>query len=278
MLHFFRTPPLLDDNSADWIFSATAWVLKNFDHVDFFQRTPLVLPSNEFFPGRVHSVDEKAGTIFQHTLRYAGLAHWPFELKSQRALMTSPVADEACLLPPQPQSELSVIQRHSYTVSAYAASDLTQIPVIITESPLFAFYNPEQTLKPEDMAASFAHVLAQHLIIQAQQLPPGGQAYFAEGSELLASMMGFGVLLTNSAYTFRGGCGSCYNAMANRQPALGELENVFVLALFCRLKGIAYKAVRPHLKQHLRSSYKRALKQIDRRFDEVNAFKRLSNC
>jgi len=54
-------------------------------------------------------------------------------------------------------------------------------------------------------------------------------------------MIGYGVLLANSAYTFGGGCGSCYNATANRQPALTKLENVFALALFYQLKGIGFK-------------------------------------
>lgn len=127
----------------------------------------------------------------------------------------------------------------------------------------------------EDMSASYAHVIAQHLIIQSTLPPPGGMQFFAEASEVLASMMGFGVLLSNSAYTFRGGCGSCYNAMANRQPALTESDSVFVLALFCRLKGITDKEATRYLKKHLRSSYKRALRQIDERIGEVNELKRL---
>jgi len=83
-------------------------------------------------------------------------------------------------------------------------------------------------------------------------------------------------LLANSAYTFCGGCGSCYNAMANRQPALTELDSVFTLALFCRLKGIKTKAATQHLKKHLKSSYKQAVKQIDQRLEQVNDLKQLA--
>jgi hypothetical protein len=263
----FNSKPLIDAVSADFIFTTVAWALQNFDHDEFFKRTRLVAPSNEFFPGRVNSVDEKAHNIFQHTLRYAGLSHWPFELRSMIARET----DSECQVQPAPQPELALIHRNS-SLGAHGET----VPVIISQQPLFVFYNPQQTLKPEDLSASYAHVIAQHLIIQSQQLPPGGNQYFGEASEVLAAMMGFGVLLSNSAYSFRGGCGSCYNAMANRQPALTELDNVFALALFCRLKGIPYKEATMHLKNHLRSSYKQAVKQVDQRLEQVNELKRLA--
>lgn len=259
----FRTRALVDQTTEDFIFSTVAWALHNFDHDEFFQRTRLVEPTNEFFPGRVNSVHEKAQNIFQHTLRYSGLSHWPFELKS----MIEYELNSECQLQPQPQPELEYVHRNS-------AIELP-VPIIMTEQPLFIFYNPQQTLKPEDLSASYAHVIAQHLMIQKGLLPPGGNRFFAEASEILASIMGFGVLLSNSAYTFRGGCGSCYNAMANRQPALTELDNVFVLALFSRLKGIRYTQATRHLKKHLRPSFKRAVKQIDRRLAQVNDFKML---
>ncbi len=273
---FFQPKPLLDENSADFIFSTVAWVLQNFDHEEFFNRARLVAPSNEFFSGRVSSVDEKAQNIFQHTLRYAGLRHWPFDLRS----MVEREVNSECQVQPAPQDELALIHRNSFPQASMADEGADaygmQVPVIITPQPLFVFYNPQQTLKPEDLSASYAHVIAQHLIIQSQQLPPGGNQFFAEASEVLASMMGFGVLLANSAYTFRGGCGSCYNAMANRQPALTELDSVFTLALFCRLKGIKTKAATQHLKKHLQGSYKQAVKQINQRLEQVNDLKQLA--
>lgn len=259
-----KPKPLVDENTADFIFSTVAWVLQNFDHEEFFTRTRLIAPTNEFFPGRVSSVDEKANTIFQHTLRYTGLLRWPFELRS----LVDPGLNSESEMQPSPQPELAAIHRNSFPQGLDAS-----VPVIITEQPLFVFYNPQQTLKPEDLSASYAHVIAQHLIIQSGQLPPGGGQFFAEASEVLASMMGFGVLLTNSAYTFRGGCGSCYNAMANRQPALSELDNVFALALFCHLKGISYTKATKHLKKHLKPNYKKAAKQVIEKIKKDNNLK-----
>lgn len=263
VLSLFKSKPLVDQETADWVFETFAWALQHFDADEFFNRTQLVLPSNEFFPGRVSSVEEKADNIFQHTQRYAGLKRWPLQLLSSQQLQQDP----QCQIPPAPQAALEHITRDS---NSETAGEL-----IPTEQPLQVFYNPQQTLKPEDMAASYAHVLAQHLVVQGRILPPGGQNLFAEASELLAGFMGFGVLLANSSYTIRGGCGSCYNAMANRQPALTEYDNVFVLALFCQLKGIDRKTATRYLKKHLHSPYKLAVKQIEAEPDKLAALQQL---
>jgi hypothetical protein len=271
MPSFIKPRPLIDESSAEFIFTTVAWVLKNFDQDEFFKRTRLIAPNNDFFPGRVSSVEEKAANIFQHTLHYTGLRHWPFELRS----MIERETNSQCQIEPAAQDELALIYRNSHYGEQKGGED-QEVPVIMTSQPLFVFFNPQQTLKPEDLSASYAHVIAQHMMIQSKQPPPGGNQCFAEASEVLASMMGFGVLLTNSAYTFRGGCGSCYNAMANRQPALTEIDNVFVLALFCHLKGIAVSDATRHLKKHLRSNYKQALKQIEQRLERVNELKSIT--
>ncbi len=248
MLQLFRSRPLIEAASADWIFAAYEWALQHFDSEDFFQRSRLVQPTNSFFPGRVDSVHAKADNIFQHTLAHAGLSHWPFQLQAPEAFHNAPA----------PQLPLNGITRHSDTASLPAL-----IPADATAPVLYITYNPQQTLKPEDLASSYAHLIAQHLVGQSRQLPPGGADYLAEGTELLAVFMGFGVMLANSAYTFRGSCGSCYNSQANRQATLSEDEVIFALALYCRLKGIATTEACRHLKSHLKKSFKRALKQIN---------------
>jgi len=263
MFSLFNNKPLIDTHTADWVFATFGWALQHFDALEFFQRTQLIQPSNAFFPGRVSSVAEKAANIFAHSQRYAGLSHWPLQLVSTQQLARQP----DCQLTPIPQPELCDISRDSRVSAEPTEQGSLQ--------PLPVFYNPQQTLKPEDMAASYAHVMAQHMVIQRGVLPPGGQALFAEASELLAGFMGFGVLLANSSYTIRGGCGSCYNAMANRQPALTEYDNVFVLALFCTLKGIDRKTATRYLKKHLQGPYKLALKQIEAQPDKLAALQPL---
>ena len=77
--------------------------------------------------------------------------------------------------------------------------------------------------------------------------------------------MGFGVMLANSAYTFRGSCARCYNPRANRQASLSEAESVYALALFAHRKQIPRGDVFKHLKPYLKTSYKVAVRQIERR-------------
>ncbi|QUM76852.1 hypothetical protein HWV00_11725 [Moritella sp. 24] len=258
MLNFFRTNPLIDDASCDWMFDTFSWALMHFDHQEFFQRTQLIQPTNDYFPGNVDSRHGMADTIFNNVVKYAGLGHWPLQLQAPQCFSNQPPA----LL------DLSAIQRDSSTKS--------NLPALIASQPLAMTYNPQQASKPGDLASSYAHHLAQHLVAQSQKLPPGGNEYFNASTEVVAIFMGFGVMMANSAYTFRGGCGSCYNAQANRQATLSEDNVIFALALFCRLKAIPTAEATKHLKGYLRRNFKQALKQIDRepaRLQQLLTFK-----
>lgn len=243
MLNIFQRRPFIEQQSAEWIFDTFYWVLTNFDSKEFFARSRLVQPTNEYFSGSVDSVHGKAENVFNHTLKYTGLSHWPFKLQAPEEFINSPL----------PQLNIGNFNRDSSDVN---------LPALAKEQPLYITYNPQQTLKPEDLASSFAHLIAQHTVYQSQKLPPGGAEYLAEATEVFAIVMGFGVVFANSAYTFRGGCGSCYNAQANRQATLSENEVLFSLAIYCRLKDIPTEDATRHLKKHLRSGYKSALKQV----------------
>ena len=258
MLSFLKSKPLIEQSSADWIFEAYEWAITHFDSQEFFSRSRLIQPTNEFFAGSVNSVHEKAETVYKHTLNYAGLVHWPFQLQAPEQYQY------------KPSQQLSLNADDNSAVVARVSSGST-LPVIVSDEPLFMTYNPQQTLKPEDLSSSFAHIMAQYLVIQSQSFPPGGPDYFAEGTEVLAIFMGFGVMFANSAYTFRGGCGSCYNGQSNRQATLSESEVLFSMALYCTLKQIPTAEATRYLKKHLKSGYKRALKQINSQTGKVEA-------
>lgn len=262
MLSIFKSKPLIDQSSADWIFEVFEWALIHFDNDEFFSRSRLIQPTNEYFAGSVSSVYEKAETIYKHTLNYTGLAHWPFVLQPP----------EQYRYKPSPQ--IAINKDDGQRGIARNSSGAT-MPMISSQEPLFITYNPQQTLKPEDLSSSFAHMIAQYLVFQTQYFPPGGPDYFAEGTEVLAIFMGFGVMFANSAYTFRGGCGSCYNGQSNRQATLSENEVLFSMALYCKLKQIPTSEATRHLKKHLRSGYKQALKQIDQQPDKLEALLKL---
>jgi hypothetical protein len=70
------------------------------------------------------------------------------------------------------------------------------------------------------------------------------------------------VIFANTAYQFKGGCGSCNNRNLNRQAALPELETVYALALFSVIKDVDIKPIKKQLKPHLYKPFRQAYKEI----------------
>ncbi|NRB40721.1 MAG: hypothetical protein HRU20_20005 [Pseudomonadales bacterium] len=255
MLGLFNTQAPIDEESINWIFSCFSWALENFDARFFEKNTQLILLDENFFPGSFDSVHAMASGIFARVQDYSGLQHWPFELVEPEAFQATPIMLQAALShSPRGQKK---------EISAYSA-DYHPLPIS---------YQPQQINKPDALAASFAHLLAQHQLFQAQIDPPGGKETLPQATEIIAVMMGFGLLMANTAYTFRGGCGSCYNPAENRQAALSENHTLYALALFCHLKGIDNKVPLKQLKKHLRGIYKRAYKDITNRQEQLQQLK-----
>ncbi len=250
ILSFLEKKPLLEDASSQWIFSAFSWALEQFDAELFYSDTILVLPSNEYFPGRADSMDGMAGLIFDQVKRYAGISHWPTQIADQNS----------CPLINTPKIQIQGALRGPDGIVQEQVSD---------EQRLLIPYNPQQLNNPEAMIASFAHIVAHYLGQMAKEPPPGGSEYWPHVTELLAIYIGFGLMFANSAFTFRGGCGSCYNPNANRDAYLSEIETTYALAIFAVLKEIPDSEVTRHLKKHLRGVYRRAAREIRAREDDV---------
>ncbi|UTW45008.1 hypothetical protein KFE80_11565 [bacterium SCSIO 12696] len=254
MLSLLKPKPVIDDDSVSWLLDCFHWAISEYDR-QAFQECPLVLPSNDFFPDRVNSVHGMAQAIFSRVTQYAGLNHWPFILVSPENFIPAPV----------PRLSLDTHQRGDIQ----AASDPHSPQLIIS-------YQPQQTKQPQAMAASFSHLVAQHLVYQSGQTPPGGNDYLSQATEVVAIFMGFGLLITNSAYQFRTGCGSCYDPAANRNAVLSERESLVALAIFCHLKGIDNRHLFQHLKGHLKGTYKRAQKQLQSYHSELAQLKQFA--
>ena len=250
MFGIFNNKPILDEDSAHWLFDTFAWCLANFDADVFYKETILVVPSNKHFPGRESSAQGMANLIFEQVKEYAGLKHWPYRLIGP----DTPVSNE------QQPLKIEGPLRGSKSI----------VPSTVDDAHRFVVpYNPEQIKKPEALIASYAHILAHYLGTMAKELPPGGEDYWPHATEVLSVFMGFGLMIANSAYTFRGGCGSCYNPLAERTAYLSQDEATYALAIFCVLKGIPNQDVLPHLKKYLRPVFKNAVKEIKQRKDEI---------
>ncbi len=255
MFSLFNKPSLLDEDSILWMFDTYTWAMDEFDAEYFFRHSDLILPTNEFFPGRADSHDAMAALIFQQVARYIGISHWPVRV----------VAEQAC----------QIANNSQFTVEGpLRQKQESPAPQLPAQHSLEIPYNPNQVSNPEGMIASFAHIVAFYLGQMAKQPPPGGRELWPQSTELLAIFFGFGLMFANSAYTFRGGCGSCYNPLATRDAYLNERQSTYALAIFSVLKNIPDKLVQKHLKKHLKGFYKRSTRDVSGRL-QTNEHNRL---
>lgn len=240
-----------------WLFDTFTWALKNFDAALFRDHSVLVQPNDRFFPGRVNSVEGMAQLIGERVKGYAGLSHWPTRLQDARQ----------CLLESTPQLLLQGPARTGSGVEPAQVEESQRLPIL---------YDPALINNPEAMIASFAHTFAHYLGTLAQEPPPGGEENWPHITEVLATFLGFGLIMANSAHNVRiPRCGSCGPAPVDRQSFLSEHDMTYALAIFCALKGIPNSGVLPHLKSSLRGFYKQSAKEVAGREEALQQLRAL---
>lgn len=240
----FKSKPLLDDATVQWLFDCYGWALQQFDARVFRDESVLVLPNDRFFPGRVNSVEGMANLIFDKVKEYAGVKHWPTQLVDGRQCAAQPLA--------------------RLDIAGPLRGGKAVIPETIEESQrLLIPYDPALINNPEAMIATLSHQLAHYLASLGTEPPPGGEQNLAQATEVLAVFLGFGLMFANSAFNVRiPRCGSCAPQPVDRQSFLSQYDTTYALAIFCVLKEIPNRAVLPHLKGSLRGFYKNAVKQV----------------
>lgn len=239
---FFKAKPVIDETTREWIFDTFAWCIAQLDGDFFQQNSELILPNNTFYPGSVSSVEEMAETIFANTIKYSGMTSWPIKLVSATNFTQKPM--------PQLLFE-STLRGENCKLANKEAVPAIEIA-----------FHPSQLNQPQDLIAYLVQIQASILISQNGMLAPSGKEVLAQTIDLVACFMGFGVVFANTAYQFKGGCGSCNNRSLNRQAALPEIETVYALALFCVIKGCDIKQVKKELKSHLYKPFRQAHKEI----------------
>jgi hypothetical protein len=250
--NLFTPKPALDEPSIAWIFAVFAWALRWFDAGYFRDQTLLIAPTNDFFPGRVDSVQGMAELIFRATTGYAGMGHWPLRLMPPEAGI--PIAPPRLALP-HPLRGVSVESAGHGIPVGTGATAMIPIP-----------YDPILVNNPEALIAGLAQNLAYHLGAAAGEPPPGGLQNWPQATEIMGVFLGFGVLFANTAFQFQTkSCGSCGSPSPQRQAFLSQFDITYALALFCVLKGIPPGEAVRHLKSALRPHYKRCLADLRRR-------------
>ena len=252
LLSLFKTKPLIDETSKMWIFDTFAWCMTTLDGDFFNEYSELILPNNTFYPGNSSSVEDMANIIFTHTLKYTGMSVWPITLVSVDNFIQKPM--------PQLMFNANLRGERCSIRSITKSLDAT-IPSID-----IAFHE-SQLNQPQDLIAYIVQNQARILLAQVDHNSketgaPGGKALLSQTIDLVACFMGFGVVFANTAYQFKGGCGTCNNTNLNRQAALPELETVYALALFSVIKGVDIKQVKKSLKSHLYKPFRQAHKEV----------------
>lgn len=241
MLSFFNSKPIIAPDVSEEILIAYSQMFERFGREVFLQQTELILPNDKFFPASAGSLAELAKNSFTQVKRHAKLEHWPIDLN-----LGSPLA--APTLP-----RLSFNQDY-YGDNCQISTDFSQNNRISITSSSSDFSNPQTAISHMIMQLSAVMLTYTEQTEQRQLDLPR--------IELMASFLGFGVMLANTTYQFRGGCGSCYKPSANRQHGLSEEEMIYALAVFCLLKEIPSSQVLPYLKGYLRSVFKKSIKQL----------------
>lgn len=244
MFSLFKSRPLLDEATTLWLFDCYAWALQQFDAKVFREATPLVLPNDRFFPGRVDSIEGMANLIFDKVKGYAAVSHWPTRLMD----------GTQCTLDAPVKLVIDGPLRRSDGKTPEAVAEEQRLPVA---------YDPALVNNPEAMIASLSHQLAHYLATMADTPPPGGEENWAQATEVLAVFLGFGPMVANSSFNVRiPRCGSCAPQPADRQSFLSQYDLTYALAIFCVLKGIPNREVLPSLKGPLRGFFKRAVNEV----------------
>jgi len=267
---FFKAKPLIDEESKEWIFDTFAWCIANLDGDFFHNNSELILPNNTFYPGSSSSVEEMADAIFTNTSKYTGMSSWPIRLVSSDGFIPQPMPQ--LFFDSTLRGENAIVTTEIVTAEiksgevSYKIEGEELIPPSIHSTPststIDIAFHSSQLNQPQDLIAYLVQMQAGILVNQHGQLAPGGKEVLAQTIDLVACFMGFGVIFANTAYQFKGGCGSCNNRNLNRQPALPELETVYALALFCVIKGVNIKPIKKELKSHLSKPFRQAHKEI----------------
>jgi hypothetical protein len=255
----FSKKSLLDPSTTQWVFDSFGWALNNFGSDIFYEDTILVTPTNEHFPDQIEDAEEMASKVFQRVKKYAGMENWECELQAQEP-DGNPIVAPTIVVNNAPRGPAG-----TFSVTGEEEQKIT-----IT-------YNPDQVRNPEMLVATFAHELGHYLSGIAKEHPPGGEELWEPATDILATFMGFGLFLANSAFSFNQYTDVNSQGWSTQsQGYLSQYELTYSLAIFCVLKGIEISEVEKHLKNTLRSFFKKAVKEITNTHEALGMLKEIN--
>lgn len=248
MFGLFSKGGIPDEGMIHWILDTFDWLLMETGGWQPFDETPLVLPTDEFFPisGEGH---ELASRLLDAVKAQAGMQDWHCELVAQAET-------------PDDQKLFGRIPMQSAGAHGPAGTfsfDPTTETVQLT-------YSPKLLTNPMQMVATLAHELAHYLIGTTSEPPLGGLEMLEPATDIGAVFIGHGVFAANAAFHYQQyQDGNMHGWEYSRQGYLDECALAYALAVFIRLKDVDPKAATRHLRDNPRAYLKDALKDLDRR-------------
>ena len=244
MFGVFGSKPVISDLDQQFQHDTYAWLLSHFGGPHFFKGKTLVLPTRDYFPAKVDSLDGAVSETFLTVKKYAGMSDWECVLQRQDEDVEARVAP-------------TVVVKNAPTNPLGTFSATNKTNAVIT-------YNPKLAKEPLHLVATFAHELAHYLTATAPEPPPGGWDNWEFATDIAATFLGFGVFMANSAFSFRQY--TDLNSQGwrwSRSGYLTEAEHVYALSLFLHLQKRSLTEVKPYLKSNLWSLIKKAYKQAE---------------
>ncbi len=236
---------IIQQHEEEWQFETTRWVIDNFGGLKQIRKTPLVLPTKEYFPTKGEQDHKLAKVLWRSVQKHAGMEEWLCELRPQPKRIPTDLSD---LMTQKFDKELPL--------GTYRADgdERTDMPIIT--------YDPETLSDPVQLIATLAHESAHFLMETTKEAPPGGWDLEELATDFLTVMMGFGIFLANSAFHFSQFSDGFMRGWESRQSGyLSENGLVHALSIFLHLKDEPVDVPLEHLKPHLRSLLKRAYRR-----------------
>jgi hypothetical protein len=258
LLGLFRSKPLLDEASVNWLFSAFDWALRNLDREIFERRIHLVTPTNRDFPDLIEDRTRTAEILFARIKHHAAMDDWPCELVEQDPDIDLHVA---------PTVVLQNMPRDPAGTFLHRGGDGKAARIT---------YNPALLRRPDDLTATLAHELAHYLGATIQEPPPGGEEYHEHATDILAIVLGFGIFQTASTFSFRQYTDMGRGTQGWETRRLGYLsskESAYALAIFCSLKNLPSSEAARFLRNPQKAFLRKAAKEIAHRPQDLARLK-----
>ncbi|RJG48184.1 hypothetical protein [Motilimonas pumila] len=237
MFSLFQQKNLITESQQAWIEMCFGLFVQRFGLRSPTERQ-LILPTPEYFPLQADSPLALAQACLTQVTQYMGVDVQPFQVRPPENY--------------QPLSPTPLIGPIEIGSNQVALSQVYYID-----------FHPGQLKNPNALVAVMCVQVTNAILASHGFEIEGGEDVRPAAIEVLAGFLGFGVMMSNSAFTFRGGgCSSCHNSKVGRQSALSEEETCYILALYCHYQNVDVKLASPHLERHLRPLLKRAAKQV----------------